>query len=221
MKKVFLYLYPIKEYADVFILDNEYYDSNGEKRPFDIMNECIEKRYRRNGYEIVWVLYPDKEIYGLDLKKSDRVIYSDASFTEATGYDQNGNKKDRDKIKYPNEELLINQLGEDIEKLVVGGYHAIDCVKRVAETGLKHGIDTVIDMDLTDMFTSIYWHQDYFDVEKEYNPEDYMEFRMKQLENNTYKEDWPEWEETERNEFLETYSSLAYGFTKTHSKKNI
>lgn len=220
MKKVFLYLYPIKEYADVFILDNEYYDSNGEKRPFDIMNECIEKRYRNNGYEVVWVLYPDKEIYGLVLKESDRVIYSDVSFTEATGYDKNGNKKDKDKIKYPNEELLINQLG-DIEKLVVGGYHAMDCVKRVAETSLKHGIDTIIDMDLTDMFNSIYWHQDYFDVEKEYNPEDYMEFRMKQLENNTYKEDWPEWEETERNEFLETYSSAAYGFTKTHSKKNI
>lgn len=65
MKKVFLYLYPIEEYASAIFGSNEYYDSIGEKRPFDVLNECIEKRYRARGYDIVWVLYPDKDLYGV------------------------------------------------------------------------------------------------------------------------------------------------------------
>ena len=64
MKKVFLYLYPIKEYASVFNLGDEYYDYMGYKRPFDVLNETIEKRYRQKGYEIIYALYPDKNIYG-------------------------------------------------------------------------------------------------------------------------------------------------------------
>lgn len=44
-------------------------------------------------------------------------------------------------------------------------------------------------------------------------------FRMRQRRDNIYKEDWPEWEETERREFLEDYSSSAYGFKKENSRK--
>ena len=50
MNKIFLYLYPIKEFANVFFLGNEYYDANNFKRPFDVLNEAIEKRYRDKGY---------------------------------------------------------------------------------------------------------------------------------------------------------------------------
>ena len=42
---------------------------------------------------------------------------------------------------------------------------------------------------------------------------------MRQRRDNIYKEDWPEWEETERREFLEDYSSSAYGFKKENSRK--
>ena len=40
MNKIFLYLYPIKEFADVFFLGNEYYDANNFQRPFDVLNEA-------------------------------------------------------------------------------------------------------------------------------------------------------------------------------------
>lgn len=50
MNKIFLYLYPIKEFANVFFLGNEYYDANNFKRPFDVLNEAIEKRYRDKGF---------------------------------------------------------------------------------------------------------------------------------------------------------------------------
>lgn len=57
LKKVFLYLYPIKEYASMFLFhDDKLYDDWKVKRPFPILNECIQKRYRDNGYQVVFVL---------------------------------------------------------------------------------------------------------------------------------------------------------------------
>lgn len=50
MNKVFLYLYPIEEYSKTFYLGNEYYDKNNVRRPFDVLNETIQKRYRDNGF---------------------------------------------------------------------------------------------------------------------------------------------------------------------------
>ena len=93
MKKVFLYLNPIKEYASVFFGSSEYYDSIGEKRPFDVINECIEKRYRDRGYDIVWVLYPDKDSFGVEIRENDKIILTDVLFTEASGYNEDGSKK--------------------------------------------------------------------------------------------------------------------------------
>ena len=59
MSKVFLYLYPIEEFTKVFDLGNEYYDEIGVKRPFEVLNEIIKKRYRDNGYQIAYAIYPD------------------------------------------------------------------------------------------------------------------------------------------------------------------
>lgn len=220
MKKVFLYLNPIKEYASAIFGSNEYYDFIGEKRPFDVLNECIEKRYRARGYDIVWVLYPDKDSYGVEIKENDKIILTDVLFTEASGYNEDGSKKKREDVKYLDEKLLIKQLGKDVEKVVVGGFHVTDCVRKVGEAAIDAGIDAIVDLDLTEIFVSVYRQTDYFNVEKEYNPTEYMEFRMRNLKDNMYKEDWPEWEETERREFLETFSSPAYGFDKVKDKNH-
>ena len=220
MKKVFLYLNPIKEYASAIFGSNEYYDFIGEKRPFDVLNECIEKRYRARGYDIVWVLYPDKDSFGVEIRENDKIVLTDVPFIEASGYNEDGSKKKREEVKYPDVNLIIKQLGKDVEKVVVAGYHAMDCVRKVGEAAIDAGIDAVVDLDLTDIFFSVYRQKDYFNVEKEYNPTEYMEFRMRKLRDNLYKEDWPEWEETERREFLENYSSPAYGFNKEKSKIN-
>lgn len=155
MKKVFLYLYPIKEYPSVLTFSNEYYESHGWEKPFKVLNECIQKRYREKGYEVIFVTYPDKEIYGVDVKENDMVITTDVTFKEATGYDENGKEKPIEDVKYPSEEDMMRKVGP-ADHITIGGYHFADCVKRVAEYFYSHGIDTLVDLELTDLFFTLY-----------------------------------------------------------------
>ena len=193
MNKIFLYLYPIKEFANVFFLGNEYYDANNFKRPFDVLNEAIEKRYRDKGYQVVYILYPDKEIFGITPKKDDKVIFTDITFKEATS---STDLTIEEEVKYPNEQLLINQLGE-VDELVIGGYHAQDCVKRVGEKALQNSINTLIDLDLTDLFFTLYRHE-------EYDPERFRNFMIKK--SSRYGEDFA------IELFNRNYQSPVYGF---------
>ena len=71
MNKVFLYLYPIEEYSNVFNFEDEYYDKNNIRRPFEVLNETIQRRYRDNGFKVVFALYPDKKIFGILPKQED------------------------------------------------------------------------------------------------------------------------------------------------------
>ena len=75
-KRIFLYLYPIEEYMSSLMIEKD--------EAIKKLNECIQKRYRDNKYEVVFALYPDKEIYGIFTKDEDRIIYTDISFEEAT-----------------------------------------------------------------------------------------------------------------------------------------
>ena len=133
MQKVFLYLYPIEEYTKVFENDNS----------LAVLNECIQKRYREKGYQVIFALYPDKNLYGIIPQPNDRIIYTDITFKEASGYNEDGTKKEDNDIKYPNEQYLINQLGF-VDKIVIGGYHAQYCVRRVCEYALECGINSII-----------------------------------------------------------------------------
>ncbi|MBQ9297492.1 MAG: hypothetical protein IJ223_00390 [Clostridia bacterium] len=203
MKKVFLYLYPIKEYTEMFLLRNDkLYDEWKVKRPLPVLNSTINKRYREKGYEIVYALYPDKEIYGIELIEGDKIIYTDITFSEASAYDENGNIKNEYVPKYPSEKHLLEQIGK-IEELVVGGYHAMDCVKRVAEYALKNGINALIDLDLTDYFFNVYKQKDYF-KEEEYSPNRFKDY---EISSNKYEK-----QEIKEELFNKTYSSKAYGF---------
>lgn len=209
MKKIFLYLYPIEEYTKMFLLnDDKLYDELNIKRPLPILNECIQKRYRKRGYHIVFALYPDKDIYGINVEKEDKIIYTDITFSEATAIDEDKSIKKNFIPKYPNELLLIKQLG-DVDELVVGGYHAQDCVKRVADTALNIGIPTIIDLDMTDLFFSLYKKDNYFKIE-EYSPIRYKDYVLSQKVR--YGVDFIE------RHFNETYNSLAYGFSDTKGK---
>lgn len=179
MNKVFLYLYPIEEYTKIFLFTNdEMYDVRNIKRPMPILDECIEKRYRNNGYQVVFVLYPDKEIFGLIPRKEDKIIYTDITFEENNAYDINGREKENFIPKYPNTDFLLNQIGR-IDELIIGGYHFTDCVKRVGEEALALGINTTIDLDMTDLFFSLYKKEDYFRI-GEYNPKRYQEYWQQQ-----------------------------------------
>ena len=210
MKKVFLYLYPIKEFTRMFLFHNDrLYDEWGVERPLTILNDTINRRYREKGYQVVFALYPDKELYGIQQKDEDKIIYTDIPFSEASAYDENGNEKKDFIPKYPNERLLIEQLGS-VDELVVGGYHAMDCVKRVAEIALQSGIDTLVDLDLTDLFFNVYKQNDYFDMEN-YSPEKFKTNMINRLGDEDL--------EFEERLFNRNYSSPVYGFTKQSSKR--
>lgn len=194
MEKVFLYLYPIKEFADVFFLGNDYYDKMNFKRPFDVLNQVIDKRYRNKSYQVIFLLYPDKDIYGITPNKSDKTIYTDITFEEVTK-----------KYVYPNELAIIKKL-DNIENLVIGGYHAQDCCKRLGELALSYGINAIIDLDLTDLFFSLYRNENYFQIES-YDPERFKDFMISK--SSRYGEEFA------INLFNRIYNSPAYGFTES------
>ena len=83
--------------------DDKLYDEWNVKRPLLILNECIQKRYRDNGYQVVYVLYPDKDIFGIIPNKDDKIIYTDILFSENSAVDENGKEKKDFISKYPNE----------------------------------------------------------------------------------------------------------------------
>lgn len=151
MKKIFLYLYPIQEYNRSFEFSEEYLHEIGRENPYKVLNECIQKRYREKGYEIVYAIYPGKKIYGVNTLTTDKIIYTDVTFEQASGYNHDGSEKQDRNIKYPSEKYLIEQLG-NFDEIVIGGFHFGDCVKRVAEYCYQSGFPTLIDLDLTDLF---------------------------------------------------------------------
>jgi len=207
MDKVFLYLYPIKEFASSeakALLDDNFCNECNIKRPFLVLNEAIEKRYREKGYQVVYALYPGREIYGIVPQLGDKVIFTDVSFEQAIN-----TKGEKDFVpKYPNEELLLEQLG-DIEELVVGGYHYSDCVRRVAEKALQHGISTLVDLDMTDLFFNLYKQEDYFCIE-EYDPMRYKEYFLNKA--SKYGEEFA------KKRFASMYASEVYGFNTNEPK---
>ena len=174
MKKIFLYLYPIQEYNRSFEFSEEYLNEIGRENPYKVLNECIQRRYREKGYQIIYAIYPDKNIYGINPLPTDKIVYTDVTFEQASGYNKDGSEKQDKDIKYPSEKYLIEQLG-DFDEIIVGGFHFKDCVKRVAEYCYQSGYPTLVDLDLTDLFFSVYHQKAYFKID-EYDPKNYKNY---------------------------------------------
>ena len=110
---------------------------------------------------------------------------------------------------------MIKQLG-DFDTIVIGGFHFADCVKRVAEYCYNQGYQTLVDLDLTDLFYSVHCIREYFDI-YEYDPREYKEFMIQSMSRNLPKE-------VVEKIFLNSYASPVYGMfdgEKLASKKNI
>lgn len=211
MHRVFVYLYPIKDYTDIFLShEDKLYDEWNVDRPLPILNSAINKRYREKGYQVVFALYPDRELYGIEKKENDKIVYTDITFGEASAYDENGKLKSDFVPKYPNEEYLLQQLG-DVDELVVGGYHFKDCVRRVAEAAMQKGIDSLVDLDLTDLFFNVYRQKGYFD-EESYSPDKFKTYMLTRYGKNNI--------ELAERFFNRNYSSPVYGYYKEDTEKN-
>ena len=211
MQKIFLYLYPIREYNHSFEFSEEYIQEMKIENPYKVLNECIQKRYREKGYQIVYAIYPDKNIYGINPLQTDKIIYTDVSFKQASSYNQDGNGKQVKDIKYPSEKYLIEQLGK-IDEIVIGGFHFSDCVKKVAEYCYQNGIPTLVDLDLTDLFFNVYNKKDYFKID-EYNPQNYKNYV---LLNNRFGN-----KEMAERLFQRNYNSPVYGFENIEENRKL
>lgn len=210
MAKVFLYLYPIEEFTKMFLFHNDTrYDEIGRERPLPVLNETIDKRYRQKEYQVVYALYPDKKMFGIEPQETDKTIYTDITFADASAYNEKGEEKKDFIPKYPSEEKLISQLGE-VEQLVVGGYHFSDCVRRVAEYALNKGIDTLVDIDMTDLFFNVYLEKDYFEMDN-YSPERYRKHMINKWD--------PEDADFGEMLFDKHYASPVYGFNNDSDEK--
>lgn len=142
-------------------------------------------------------------MFGISKSNIDRIINTDVTFKEASGYREDGSEKPLEEVKYPSEQHLLDQVG-NVDEIIVGGFHAGDCVKRVAEHFYKNGINTMIDLELTDFLFHLY-KQPYFRKEV-YNPSNYKQYSISL--GIRYKEniDWI------NKQLKETYGSPIYKF---------
>ncbi len=69
-------------------------------------------------------------------------------------------KREDGTYPYPNQDYILNQLGFPT-RLVVAGFHAWDCVEKLARRAYERGISTLIDEDLTEFFVGRFKDKDF------------------------------------------------------------
>ena len=150
MKKVFILLFPQKEYLD-------------EKIDIQLFNDCIKQRYLDNNYDFIVVRYRGSDL-GIVGINPTYVINADISFKESSPYIT----KD---WKYADFEYIANQTPiKNYNQIVIGGFHCFDCVEKLASQIYKTTKNVIIDSDLTEMFWYVSKFQKGWDI-KVYKPE--------------------------------------------------
>lgn len=147
--KVYLFLYPIKEYIYSLLLMWPTFSFH-EHQPSEI-NRLIRARYRDRGFQIWWLLFSDPDDPGkpdltrifedMDIREEDILLPCGVNFQDHVK-----------KRLYPSSDRIVNQLPDGIEELVVGGFHQEDCVDRVAACAYSRGLPTFVDEDTTEHF---------------------------------------------------------------------
>lgn len=153
--KSFIFLYPIPDYIDFELWNHERSYEHGKKafrkRYKELLNKCIDLRYRQKGFGINYAITYRSEVSDvIKLKPKDRII----------------------KVKF-DEDSVLNKLG-DVEKLWVAGFHLWDCVEKLAKRAYKRGIDVKVDEDLTELFV-------YRVVDPKFCPEKFPNFNPHEL----------------------------------------
>lgn len=143
--KIMLFLFPIEEYIKMLC----------EDRPevLDLLNESINTRYREKGYNIVFLTFKNKPIYGVNIFPNDKIIESNITFEEhitPIEKDENG----KDKYQYSSNDYIEKSIG-NFEELIVCGFHVQDCVMRVANHFYNINHNTLVDEELTNFFGTL------------------------------------------------------------------
>ena len=173
--KQFVFLYPIPQIMDFEIKNNSYgrnfksYKTLYKKK----LNECIDLRYRQEGYKINYALFDDCSLSEImDFKEKDRIIKVGLDFKVHTI------KREDDTYPYPSQDYILDQLGE-VDRLIVTGFHMWDCVERLARRAYERNLDVLVDEDLTEFFPMRL-------RDKKFSPKKYPSFNPKEDGNDPY-----------------------------------
>lgn len=175
--KKLLFLYPINEFLEVL----------GDKKIIDKMCNTIDRRYRQKGYEIYYLVFSDKIVDFPKIDKRDKIIKTNFTFerhtTPLTNEEMDKvDSKNIVSIKYNNNifhhifadnDAIKKELG-NIDELVICGFHSNSCVEKAAEYFYGEGINTLIDLDLTQFFKNI--SKLYYFDERTYNLANLLEY---------------------------------------------
>jgi len=144
MVRTFIFLYPIPEIIDFEVKKgmNLYRCSKEFRKTYaDKLNECIDKRYRQNGFEINFAVFDGSSVSDvIRLQKKDRVIEVGLDFKTHTT-----------KKAYPDNDFILYQLN-GCSIIRIAGFHLWDCVGKLAKRAYEKGLEVLVDEDLTELF---------------------------------------------------------------------
>jgi len=126
--KYFIFLYPIPEIINWEIKNRSYGQAGGEnvfrQKCKEILNQCVDARYRKNGFIIHWAIFNDCVVSDIiDVQPSDKIIKVGLTLKDHRTKRTNG------KYPYPRSDFILNQLSE-IDSIRIAGFHMWDCVEK-------------------------------------------------------------------------------------------
>lgn len=149
--KVFLFLYPIREYVEA-CLEQTFFSYKGHKP--ERLGQIINVRYRQRGYQVIWLLFSDPQAPSQpnlsQISDIFRISEKDSYLACGVTFAFHCSKE-----IYPDSDDIVKQLPQGIEELVVGGFHQWDCVDRIARCAYESGIPTRVDEDTTQFFFNV------------------------------------------------------------------
>ncbi len=143
--KEFVFLYPIPQILD-FELDKHSLRQPADPADFknkyiQLLNLCIQQRYRDRGFRINFVVFQDCQVSPfVQVQPADRVIQINLDFATH-----------RLQAVYPDPDEILAVLGKT--KIIrIAGFHLWDCVEKIARRAHQKRLNTLVDEDLTELF---------------------------------------------------------------------
>ena len=153
MKKLFILLFPQKEYVAGYFTEED----------ISLFNDCIKKRYIEKGYDFCVATFKNSDL-GIVNFNPNKVVYADLTFGESSPYTcKNWKYADFKKLATKVEPIKY-------ENIAVGGFHCYDCVEKFANEIYLTNPNVIIDTDLTELFRNTYCYEEIFNIEK-FNPD--------------------------------------------------
>lgn len=145
-EKEFVFLYPIPQIINFEVKNHGWSEKGGvdafRKKYSDVLNRCIDQRYRQKGFGINYAIFDDCVVSKvINLRPGDKIIKVGIDFKIHTA-----------EKAYPNQEYILNQLNK-ISIIRIAGFHMWDCVEKMAKCAYGKGLNVLVDEDLTEFFS--------------------------------------------------------------------